>query len=181
MRPWPWCFLAGPPAEAQLRTFSRQELIDDTAKTPFDRLPDGRPKVPDDLLERARKLSAEDIWATVNEKEGYRNQYADGFQIVPPGKPLVGRAFTVQFMPLRADVDELVQAKAREHGQKHLMNQTAIGMLQPGDVLVVDLFGKKMDGFIVGDNLFYYLMVATYKAGLGVDGSVRDLDGIAGD
>ena len=181
VRPWPWCFLAGPPAEAQLRTFSRQELIDDTAKNPFDRLPDGRPKVPDDLLERARELSAKDIWATLNVKEGYRNQYADRFQIVHPGKPLVGRAFTVQFMPLRADVDELVQAKAREHGQKHLMNQTAIGMLQPGDVLVVDLFGKKMDGFIVGDNLFYYMMVATYKAGLGVDGSVRDLDGIAGD
>src|SRR5215469_3886942 len=124
-------FLAGPPAEAQLRTFSRQELIDYIAKNPFDRLPDGRPKVPDDLLERARKLSAEDIWATVNEKEGYRNQYADGFQIVPPGKPLVGRAFTVQFMPLRADVGELVQAKAREHGQKRLMNQTAIGMSSP--------------------------------------------------
>ena len=28
-------------------------------------------------------------------------------------------------------------------------------MLQPGDVLVVDLFGKKVNGTIVGDNLFY--------------------------
>jgi regulator of RNase E activity RraA len=41
------------------------------------------------------------------------------------------------------------------------------------------MFGKKVDGTIVGDNLFYYIMVATHKAGLVVDGSVRDLDGIS--
>jgi len=44
---------------------------------------------------------------------------------------------------------------------------------------VVDLFGKKVDGTIVGDNLFYYVMVATRGGGLVVDGSVRDLDGIS--
>jgi len=171
-------FLAAP-ANAQLQSFSRQELIDYTAQNPFDRLPDGRPKVPDDLLERARDLSAEDIWATLVEKQGFRNQYADGFQIVHPDKKLVGRAFTVQFMPLRADVDDVAQTKAKAHGIPRLMNQTAIDMLQPGDVLVVDLFGKKVDGTIVGDNLFYYVMVATHKGGLVVDGSVRDLDGIS--
>ena len=167
------------PANAQLQAWSRQDLTEFTAQNPFDRLPDGRPKVPDALLERARDLSAEDIWATIDEKEGYRNQYADGFQIVHPDKKLVGRAFTVQFMPLRPDVDATVQAKAKERGIQHLMNQTALDMLQPGDVLVVDLFGKKVDGTIVGDNLFYYVMVATHKAGLVVDGSVRDLDGIS--
>jgi regulator of RNase E activity RraA len=52
-------------------------------------------------------------------------------------------------------------------------------MLQPGDVLVVDLFGKKVDGTIVGDNLFYYVMKATKGGGLVVDGSIRDLDGIS--
>jgi 4-hydroxy-4-methyl-2-oxoglutarate aldolase len=171
-------FLASP-AKAQLQTFSKQELIDFTVKNPFDRFPDGRPKVPDDLLQRARELSAEDIWATLHDKEGFRNQYADGFQLAHPDKILVGRAFTVQFMPMRADVDDVAQAKAKEHGVKRLMNQTAIDMLQPGDVLVVDMFGKKVDGTIVGDNLFYYIMVATHKAGLVVDGSVRDLDGIS--
>jgi regulator of RNase E activity RraA len=52
-------------------------------------------------------------------------------------------------------------------------------MLQPGDVLVVDLFGKKEGGTIVGDNLFYYIMKATKGGGLVVDGSFRDLEGIA--
>jgi len=78
-------------------------------------------------------------------------------------------------LPSRADVDDIAQAKAKEHGLKRLMNQTAIDMLQPGDVLVVDLFGNKADGTIVGDNLFYYVMQATRGAGLVVDGSVREL------
>jgi len=174
-----WCVLFwAAPLEAQLQSFSKQELIDYTSKNPFDRLPDGRPKVPDALLDRARDLSAEDIWATLQEN-GYNNQFADGFILAHPGKALVGRAFTVQFMPLRADVDDVAQAKAKTHGIERLMNQTAIDMLQPGDVLVVDLFGKKVDGTIVGDNLFYYVMVATRGGGLVVDGSVRDLDGIS--
>jgi regulator of RNase E activity RraA len=56
-------------------------------------------------------------------------------------------------------------------------------MLQPGDIMVVDLYGKKEGGTIVGDNLFYYIMKTTRgntkNGGLVVDGSFRDLDGIA--
>ena len=129
------------------------------------------------MIERAWNLSSEEVWAGLHE-DGFRNQYADGFQALHPGKTMVGRAFTVQFMPLRADVYDVAQNKAREQGLPQLMNQTAIDMLQPGDVLVVDLFGKKVDGTIVGDNLFYYVMKATKSGGLVVDGSIRDLDGI---
>jgi len=165
-------------APGQLNSFSKQQLIDYTAQNPFDRLPDGRPKVPDDLMERARGLSSEEVWAVLQGKE-FNNQYADGFIVLHPGKPMVGRAFTVQFMPERADVDNVAQAKAKEHGLPRLMNQTAIDMLQPGDVLVVDLFGKKVNGTIVGDNLFYYVMKATHGGGLVVDGSIRDLNGLS--
>src|SRR6202140_4402772 len=170
--------LASTCAYAQLFMFPKQELIDYTSKSPFDRLADGRPKVPDALIERARDLSSEEVWAGLEEERGFKNQYADGFQVLQPGKTMVGRAFTVQFMPLRGDVDEVAKKKAREHGLAELSNQTAIDMLQPGDVLVVDLFGKKVDGTIVGDNLFYYVMKATNGGGLVVDGSIRDLDGI---
>jgi len=171
--------LASGRAHAQLFTFPKQELIDYTAKSTFDRFPDGRPKVPDSLIERARGLSAEEIWATLHEEKGFNNQWADGFQVLHPGKTMVGRAFTVQFMPRREDVDEVAEDKAKAHGLPRLMNQTAIDMLQPGDVLVVDLFGKKVDGTIVGDNLFYYVMKATKGGGLVVDGSIRDLDGLS--
>jgi 4-hydroxy-4-methyl-2-oxoglutarate aldolase len=163
---------------AQLFSFPKEELIEYTAQNPFERLPDGRPKVPDSLLERARGLSSEEIWEVLSEKK-FHNQYADGFQVLHPGKTMVGRAFTVQFMPLRGDVDEVAKSKAKAHGISDLHNQTAIDMLQPGDVLVVDLFGKKVDGTIVGDNLFFYVNQATHGGGLVVDGSVRDLDGIS--
>src|SRR6266853_654350 len=166
------------PLHGQLLTFSKQELADYTTQSNFERLPDGRPKVPDDLIERARELSSEEVWAVLEEK-GFRNQYADGFQILHPEKPMVGRAFTVQFMPDRPDVNKVASAKARERGLGPLTNQLAIDMLQPGDVLIVDLFGKKVNGTIVGDNLFYYVMKTTHSGGLVVDGSIRDLNGIS--
>jgi regulator of RNase E activity RraA len=50
--------------------------------------------------------------------------------------------------------------------------------LQPGDVLVVDLYGKNEGGTFVGDNLAYYVMEKT-GTGLVVDGAIRDLEGIA--
>lgn len=170
--------LCVPLGSAQLLTFSKQELIDYTSQNPFPRLPDGRPKVPDDLIERAKDLSAEEVWEVLTDKK-FNNQYADGFQVLHPGKTMVGRAFTVQFMPMRSDVSHVADAKAKARGIGELDNQYAIDMLQPGDVLVVDLFGKKVDGTIVGDNLFFYVDQATHGGGLVVDGSVRDLDGIA--
>jgi len=171
-------FFVAIPANAQLVTFSKQDLIDYTAQNPFDRLADGRPRVPDDLMERARGLSSEEVWAVLQEK-GFNNQYADGFIVLHPGKTMVGRVFTVQFMPVREDVEVVAKKKAMDHGIPRLTNQTAIDMLQPGDVLVVDLFGKKVNGTIVGDNLFYYVMRATHGGGLVVDGSIRDLDGLS--
>jgi 4-hydroxy-4-methyl-2-oxoglutarate aldolase len=170
--------MAAGPARSQLVTFSKQDLVDYSAQSPFERFPDGRPKVPDNLLQQARVLSSEEVWAVLQEK-GFNNQYADGFRILHPDKPMVGRAFTVQFMPQRPDLEHVANSKAKEHGLPHLTNQTAIDMLQPGDVLVVDIFGKKVGGTVVGDNLFYYVMTATKGGGLVVDGSIRDLNGIS--
>ena len=170
--------MAAGPARSQLVTFSKQDLVDYSAQSPFERFPDGRPKVPDNLLRQARELSSEEVWAVLQEK-GFNNQYADGFRILHPDKPMVGRAFTVQFMPRRPDLEHIANSKAKEHGLPHLTNQTAIDMLQPGDVLVVDIFGKKVGGTVVGDNLFYYVMTATKGGGLVVDGSIRDLNGIS--
>jgi 4-hydroxy-4-methyl-2-oxoglutarate aldolase len=170
--------LVAPPMRAQINTLTREQMIEYTAQNPFERFPDGRPKVPDAILERAKGLSAEEVWNVLPGK-GFRNQYEDGFQVLHPGKKMVGRAFTVQFMPTRPDVETVMSAKAREKGARVLNNQFAIDMLQPGDVLIVDLFGKKEGGTIVGDNLFYYVMKATKGGGLIVDGAIRDLEGIS--
>ena len=165
-------------SHAQLFTLTKEQLIEYTAQNPFERFPDGRPRVPDALIERARGLSSEEVLAVLPGK-GFRNQYADGFQILHPDKKLVGRAFTVQFMPLRPDLESVVNAKSQSAGYGRMSYQVAIDMLQPGDVLVVDLFGMKEGGTIVGDNLFYYIMKATRGGGLVVDGSIRDLEGIS--
>jgi len=163
---------------AQLFTLTRDQMIEYTAQNPFDRFPDGRPKVPDGLIARARGMSAEEVFAILPGKD-FRNQYEGDFQVLHPGKKLVGRAFTLQFMPRRPDLEAVMNAKAKAAGLDRMYNQVAIDMLQPGDVLVVDLFGQAEGGTIVGDNLFYYIMKATKGAGLVVDGSIRDLEGIA--
>jgi len=176
------------PSRAQVYTLTKDQLIELTSQNKFDRFPDGRPKIPDALLERARGMSAEEVWGGLNLNAGgggrggpaYRNQYEDNFQVLHPKLKLVGRAFTVQFMPARPDMDAYANAKAKAAGLgDRIYNQTAIDMLQPGDVLVVDLFGKVDGGTIVGDNLFYYIMKATKTGGIVVDGAVRDLEGIS--
>ena len=165
-------------AQAQVFTWSKEQLMEYTAQNPFERFPDGRPKVPDALMQRAKGISMEEAFGVLPGK-GFRNQYEDGFQVLHPGKKLVGRAVTVQFMPARPDIDGVINARNRAQGGRGLNNQVAIDMLQPGDVLVVDLFGKKDGGTIVGDNLFYYVMKATKGGGMVVDGAIRDLEGIS--
>jgi regulator of RNase E activity RraA len=81
-------------------------------------------------------------------------------------------------MPTRPDLDGVITTRAKAAGHERFNNQTAIDMLQPGDVLVVDLFGQEEGGTIVGDNLFYYIMRTTKNGGLVVDGAIRDLEGI---
>jgi 4-hydroxy-4-methyl-2-oxoglutarate aldolase len=193
--------LAPAPAQAQLWTWTKDQLTEYTKAWTGERMPDGRPKVPDALIERAKGLSMEEItvnWGAAGATAappnaaggggrgggggfggGGYSQYVGDWQVLHPGKKMVGRAFTVQFMPARADLDAVVTSKAREKGIQTLNNQYAIDMLQPGDVLVVDLMGRKEGGTIVGDNLFYYIMKATKGTGLVVEGSFRDLEGIA--
>jgi 4-hydroxy-4-methyl-2-oxoglutarate aldolase len=165
-----------PPASAQIFTFDREQMIHYTAKNPFDRFADGRPKVPDSLLERVRDLSAEEVWAVLSES-GYRNQFEGNWQILHPGKKLVGRAVTAQYMPLRPDAGEVADAVAKAKGQVVSPPQRVIDMLGSGDVVVVDLFGKVKDGTFGGDNLHTAIWAAT-KTGFVIHGGIRDLDDV---
>ena len=126
-------------SDAQIFTLSKEQMIEYTTQNPFDRFADGRPKVPDGLIERAKGLSAEEVWAILPSK-GFRNQYADGFQILHPKKRLVGRAFTLQFMPLRPDLDSVIQAKAQDdYGVRQL---DLVYSVNGGPEKTVTLFGK---------------------------------------
>ena len=163
-------------AWGQVFTMTREQLIKYTAKNPYDRFPDGRPKVPDALLEKFKDMSSEEIGLS---RSGFPNQYVDGLQILHPDKKLIGRAVTLQLMPARPDISEVDAAEWKAAGnQRPRDHQNAIDLLQKGDVFVVDVFGSVASGGVIGDNLAYYIMKTT-GAGFVIDGAIRDMDGIS--
>ena len=149
---------------------TQEQMVAYTADNPYERFPDGRPKVPDALLEKVKDLVIEEAYGAVKSK-GFPNQFAGDWKILHPGKRLVGRAFTVQFMPSRPDVAKGMQDEATKRGLGRLRNQTVIDMLGPNDVIVVDLFGKTDGGTFVGDKLAYYIWKTT-GTGMVVDGGM---------
>src|SRR5512139_3166111 len=163
-------------AGGQVFTWTPEQMVKYTAQNPYERFPDGRPKVPDSILEKVKGLSAEEGLGIAG--RGYPNQFVDGMQVLRPGKKLVGRALTLQLMPLRADIADVQAAEWKAKGGGRLSHQTAIDMLEPGDVLVVEVAGSIEAGGIVGDNLAYYIWKKT-GAGFVIDGAIRDLEGIA--
>jgi regulator of RNase E activity RraA len=168
-----WIF----PAGAQIFSLTRDQLVQYTAANPYERFPDGRPKVPEEMLEKVKGLTIEEIWSVLSQRQ-YPNQFAGGWQILHPEKKLAGRVVTVQFMPMRPDLRDPMTADAKAKGVERIApHQRVIDMLEPGDVLVVDLFGKIEGGTIVGDNLAMAIHSAT-GAGLIVDGAIRDMEGV---
>src|SRR5437763_15539551 len=151
-------------------TLTKQQMIAYTSANPYERFADGRPKVPDELLERVKGLVIEEAYGAVRAK-GFPNQFAGDWKILHPGTKLIGRAFTVQFMPLRPDVAKGMQDEATKRGIGRLRNQTVIDMLGPDDVIVVDLFGKTDGGTFVGDKLAYYIWKTT-GTGMVIEGGM---------
>src|SRR5262245_57242345 len=124
-------------ASAQLFQWTPEQLTKYTVKNPYDRFPDGRPKVPDELVKRLEGLIAEEVQAVLP-RQGFPNQFEprDGWRVLQPEKKMVGRVFTVQFMPIRGDIVDVDEAEAKAKGGQPARNQTAIDQLQPGDVIV---------------------------------------------
>jgi 4-hydroxy-4-methyl-2-oxoglutarate aldolase len=169
------CLIA--PAPGQVFRLTREQLIKYTAKSQFERFPDGRPKVDDRLLERVKGLSLEEAWGLLMSK-GYKHQFAGwDFQVLHPGKILVGRAVTAQYLPLRPDLGEVLDADAKAEGLPQGQNQKVIDLLQENDVPVIDLMGAVPGHNFGGDNLQAAVAGRT-RAGAVIDGTIRDIGGI---
>jgi regulator of RNase E activity RraA len=80
-------------------------------------------------------------------------------------------------MPQRPDVDSVIRTNGKKENRIGDENSWIIDILKPGDVLVVDLFGKIRYGTIVGDNLSTAIYAKSHN-GLIVNGAVRDVTGI---
>ncbi|GAA4417622.1 hypothetical protein GCM10023187_50220 [Nibrella viscosa] len=146
-----------------------------TAKWQGERFPDGRPKVPDIVIDRLKNCTLEQVWGYM-ERRGYRNQVERDWIILKPGETMTGRVVTAQFMPTRPDLDSLVRAQGKAEGrsQKGGINIWPIDILAKGDVYVADGYGKIKDGTLIGSSLGN----AIYgKTGNGVIfyGSIRDM------
>ncbi|MBA2303717.1 MAG: hypothetical protein H0W08_13920 [Acidobacteria bacterium] len=104
-------------ASAQLFQWAPEQLIKYTRKSPYDRFPDGRPKVPDEVLDRLKGLIAEEVQAVLP-SQGFPNQFEsrEGWKVLQPDQKMVGKVLTVQFMPFRGDLAEVDEADAEARG-----------------------------------------------------------------
>jgi 4-hydroxy-4-methyl-2-oxoglutarate aldolase len=170
------CVAIAASAHAQLNLFSKDQRIEFTPEWRGDRFPDGRPNVPDTVLARLKDVTADEAWDVLQDA-GYRNQFEGGWKVINPGQRLVGRVVTAVFMPRRPDVDSVIQANGKKENRIGDENSWIIDILKPGDVLVVDLFGKIRYGTIVGNNLSTAIYAKSHN-GLIVNGAIRDVTGI---
>jgi 4-hydroxy-4-methyl-2-oxoglutarate aldolase len=162
--------------QAQQVTLTKEQIMALTPEWKGDRLPDGRPNVPEKLLTRLKNVSLEEAWGILR-NNGYNNQFEGDWMILKEGQVLVGRALTVQYLPKRTDYDNLIRTKGKEEGRKGNFNSWPIDMLKPGDVYVADSYGKIVDGTLIGDNLGNAIYTNS-KNGVIFYGSVRDAEGL---
>jgi regulator of RNase E activity RraA len=158
------------------QTISKDQLVFLTAEWKGERFPDGRPKVPDEIVARMKNVSMEEAWEVL-QAHGFKNQFEGGWQMVHNDVPVVGRAVTAHYMPARPDLATRITERGHKEGRIGPMNSWPIDTLQKGDVYVADGFGKIDGGTLIGDNLGNSIFA---RSGNGVvfDGSARDLEGL---
>ena len=166
------CMCMGARAASSQVKMTKEQILFYTSDWKGERFPDGRPKVPDDLLKRAVDVSIEDVWDYLGGK-GYRCQFDGGWQALHIEKPFAGRALTAQYMPSRPDMAKAIAAEGKAEGRVSGTNSWPIKELQEGDVYVADGFGKIVEGTLIGSNLGSGIAAHTHS-GFIFDAGIRD-------
>ena len=169
-----FCLLSTGYLSAQ--TMSKEELTYLTSEWKGERFADGRPKIAENLLERAKKVGIDDAW-TVLKNLGYTSQFEYGWKTVND-IPVTGRAVTALFMPTRPDIEKNIKDRGIKQGRIGNTNAWPIDVLTKGDIYVADGFGKIDGGTFMGSTLATSIFT---KSGNGVvfDGAARDVQGLA--
>jgi len=129
---------------------------------------------PDDrsLIDALRTVSTATL-TTVLLKKGLRKVWMRGTKPIRPGQPrLVGRAFTLRFVPAREDL------ATPESWGAPISTRAAIEAMPAGCIAVVDAMGCQEAG-IFGD-ILCARMAYRGVAALVTDGVVRDVAGVLG-
>jgi 4-hydroxy-4-methyl-2-oxoglutarate aldolase len=161
-------------AHAQIAT--PDEIRFYTQEWEGERLPDGRPKLSQNLLERLKNISIEEAWGVLR-GEGYHNQFAGDWEMLHEDRPFTGQALTAQYMPSRPEYADRLLEKGHQEGMIGAANSWPIDLLSEGDVYVADGFGKIVDGTLIGDNLGNAIYTNS-KRGVIFDAGARDLEGL---
>jgi regulator of RNase E activity RraA len=161
---------------ASAQTIPKEELIFLTSEWKGERFADGRPKISDDLLARAKDIGLDDAW-TALKNLGYVNQFESGWKTVND-IIFTGRAVTAMYMPSRPDVEKSIKERGAKQGRAGNTNSWPIDILVKGDVYVADGFGKIGAGTLMGSTLGNSIFS---KSGNGVvfDASARDVEGLS--
>lgn len=154
-----------------------EELIYYTQEWTGERFDDGRPKVPQEILERMKNISIEEAWGVLRSK-GYHNQFEGDWVILHEDEPIAGRVLTARYMPARPEIMDRLTAKGHEMGRIGASNSWPIDALQPGDVYVADAFGKVINGTLIGDNLGNAIY-ANSGNGVVFNAGSRDMEGLS--
>ena len=161
---------------AQQITPTADQIKAYTAEWKGERSADGRPKVPERILNRLKDVSMEEAWGYLRNK-GYQNQYENDWMVLRPDSAMVGRVVTAQYMPLRPDFDKVIKDKGKQENRIGASNSWPIDVLKDGDVYVADSYGKIVDGTLIGDNLGNAIYAKAHR-GVIFYGSVRDVEGL---
>jgi regulator of RNase E activity RraA len=125
-----------------------------------------------EVVETLSKVTTATI-TTILLKKGLRNVWMRGTKPVRPGQQrLVGRAFTLRFVPAREDL------ATPESWSSPISTRAAIEAMPEGCITVVDAMGVT-DAGIFGDILCARMARRGVKA-LVTDGVLRDLAGVLG-
>ena len=153
---------------------TKEAVIEYTPEWTGDRAPDGRPLVSDKIIERMRSVTITQAWGVVR-GDGYEHQYEGNWKYASRRHFVAGPSLhTCHAGPVMRRV---MEEKGERLGQVGDQISWPIDALKQGDVYVADVFGKIVQGPVIGDNL----AVAIYaNSGNGVahDAAVRDLEGI---
>lgn len=159
--------------------FNDSEVIRELTKEwKGERFADGRPKVPDSVLERLSNMTTEEIYIALVNK-GYKLQFEGALKMVHPEKRLIGRAVTAVMVPSRPDVHmALLEHGRNNENRKGFFNQWVLETLVEKDVLVVDMCDQILYGTYVGGNLSTVIQERTKTGGAVIWGGIRDLEQI---
>ena len=161
---------------------SREDMLAITPQWKGERFPDGRPRVPDKVLDALYGMTLEELWKPIFVK-GYENQFIAMKSLHPEFHEdgtvkckLVGRAVTAMYAPARPDYFEASAQIARSLGRTGTPNQWVIDSLTDRDVAVVDMYDKVYKGTFIGGNLTTAIRARTGTGGAVIWGGIRDVE-----